>query len=47
MLTQRKLSRNYKEINQTKNNRSVAKVNIRPVNESYKVVIFKDRCVAI
>ena len=47
MLTQRKLSRNYMEINQATNNRSVAKVNIRPVNESCKVVIFKDRCVAI
>ena len=47
MLTQRKLSRNYMEINQAKNNRSVAKVSIRPVNERCKVEIFKGRRVAI
>ena len=47
MLTRGKLSRNYMEINQAKNNRSVAKVGIRPVNESYKVKIFKRRRVAI
>ena len=47
MLTQGKLSRNYMEINQAKNNRSVAKVGIRPVNESCKVKIFKRRRVAI
>ena len=47
MLTQRKLSRNSMEINQAKNNRSVAKVGIRPVNESCKVEIFKRRRVAI
>ena len=47
MLTKRKLSRNYMEINQAKNNRSVAKVSIRPVNESCKVEIFKGRRVAI
>ena len=35
------------EINQAKNNRSVAKVGIRPVNESCKVKIFKRRRVAI
>ena len=47
MLTRGKLSRNYMEINQAKNNRSVVKVGIRPVNESYKVKIFKRRRVAI
>ena len=47
MLTKRKLSRNYMEINQAKNNRSVAKVSIRPVNERCKVEIFKGRRVAI
>ena len=47
MLTKRKLSRNYMEINQAKNNRSVAKVSIRPVNERCKVVIFNGRRVAI
>ena len=47
MLTRRKLSRNYMEINQAKNNRSVAKVSIRPVNERCKVEIFKGRRVAI
>ena len=35
------------EINQAKNNRSVAKVSIRPVNERCKVEIFKGRRVAI
>ena len=47
MLTRGKLSRNYMEINQAKNNRSVAKVGIQPVNESCKVKIFKRRRVAI
>ena len=47
MLTQRKLSRNYMEINQAKNNRSVVKVSLRPVNERRKVEIFKRRRVAI
>ena len=47
MLTQRKLSQNYMEINQAKNNRSVAKVSIRPVNKRCKVEIFKRRRVAI
>ena len=47
MLTQRKLSRKYMKVNQAKSNLNVAKVSIRPVNESCKVEIFKRRRVAI
>ena len=47
MVPQRKLARKYTEINQAKSKRNVAKVSIRPVNESCKVEIFKRRRVAI
>ena len=47
MVPQRKLARKYTEINQAKSKRSAAKVSIRPVNESCKVVIFNGRRVAI
>ena len=47
MVPQRKLARKYTEINQAKSERSAAKVSLRPVNESCKVVIFNGRRVAI
>ena len=47
MVPQRKLARKYTEINQAKSKRSAAKVSIRPVDESCKVVIFNGRRVAI
>ena len=46
MVPLRKLARKYTEINQAKSKRA-AKVSIRPVNESWKVVIFNGRRVAI
>ena len=46
MVPLRKLARKYTEINQAKSKRA-AKVSIRPVNESCKVVIFNGRRVAI
>ena len=45
MVPLRKLARKYTEINQAKSKRA-AKVSIRPVNESCKVVIFNGRRVA-
>ena len=47
MVPLRKLARKYTEVNQAKSKRSAAKVSIRPVNESCKVVIFNGRRVAI
>ena len=46
MVPLRKLARKYTEINQA-NSKRAAKVSIRPVNESCKVVIFNGRRVAI